>query len=137
MGVIFIQPEIPFLGVIFDEDHDFEGPRAPRAHLDTVLTKNLSHHLRRLPLMFNCRTRYFTHLSSHIKYAKMHNHKETSPAQHPTHTPRQTAATPGFRERESESSARFFFLLFSPHFKLIKVFTSTWTSPRRSTESTV
>ena len=28
-----------FLGVIFDEGHDFEGPRAPKAHLDTVLTK--------------------------------------------------------------------------------------------------
>ena len=25
--------------MIFDEDHDFEGPRAPKAHLDTVLTK--------------------------------------------------------------------------------------------------
>ena len=28
-----------FLGVSFDEDHDFEGPRSPKAHLDTVLTK--------------------------------------------------------------------------------------------------
>ena len=26
-------------GVVFDVDHDFEGPRAPKAHLDTVLTK--------------------------------------------------------------------------------------------------
>ena len=35
-----------FLGVVFDVDHDFEGPRASKAHLDTVNT-NLSHHLRR------------------------------------------------------------------------------------------
>ena len=33
-----------FLGVIFDVDHDFEGPRSPNAHLDTVL-RNLSRHL--------------------------------------------------------------------------------------------
>jgi hypothetical protein len=25
--------------VIFDEDYDFEGPRAPKAHLDTVLAE--------------------------------------------------------------------------------------------------
>jgi hypothetical protein len=30
------------MGVIFDEDHDFEGPRAPKAHLDTVLTKRVT-----------------------------------------------------------------------------------------------
>ena len=45
-GVIISQPKIPFLGVVFDVDHDFEGPRAPRAHLDTV-NRNLSHHLGR------------------------------------------------------------------------------------------
>ena len=39
--MIIIQPKKPFMGVIFDEDHDFEGPRAPKAHPDTVLT-NLS-----------------------------------------------------------------------------------------------
>ena len=38
-GVIIIQQKNSFLGVIFDEGHDFEGPRAPNAHLDTVLTK--------------------------------------------------------------------------------------------------
>ena len=27
------------MGVIFDVDHDFEGPRAPKAHLDTVMNK--------------------------------------------------------------------------------------------------
>ena len=32
--------------MVFDVDHDFEGPRAPKAHLDTVNT-NLSHHLGR------------------------------------------------------------------------------------------
>ena len=32
--------------VVFDGDHDFEGPRAPKAHLDTVNT-NLSHQVRR------------------------------------------------------------------------------------------
>ena len=32
------QPKIPFLGVVFDVDHDFEGLRAPKAHLATVLT---------------------------------------------------------------------------------------------------
>eukprot|EP00964_Phaeocystis_antarctica_P139679 scaffold104486_cov69-Phaeocystis_antarctica.AAC.1 len=32
------------MGVIFDEDHDFEGLRSPRAHLDTLL-RNLSSHL--------------------------------------------------------------------------------------------
>ena len=45
-GVIIIQPKTLFLGVVFDVDHDFEGPRAPKAHLDTV-NRNLSHHLRR------------------------------------------------------------------------------------------
>ena len=30
--------------MVFDGDHDFEGPRAPKAHLDTV-KRNLSHHL--------------------------------------------------------------------------------------------
>ena len=43
-GVIISQPKTSFLGVVFDVDHDFEGPRAPKAHLDTVNT-NLSHHL--------------------------------------------------------------------------------------------
>ena len=40
-GVILSQPFFRFLGVSFDEveDHDFEGPRSPKAHLDTVLTK--------------------------------------------------------------------------------------------------
>ena len=38
-GVINSQPKIPFLGVVFDVDHDFEGPRAPKAHLDTVKYK--------------------------------------------------------------------------------------------------
>eukprot|EP00964_Phaeocystis_antarctica_P035218 scaffold20094_cov24-Phaeocystis_antarctica.AAC.1 len=32
------------MGVILDDDHDFEGLRSPRAHLDTVL-RNLSSHL--------------------------------------------------------------------------------------------
>ena len=36
-GVIISQPNTSFLGMIFDVDHDFEGPRSPRAHLDTVL----------------------------------------------------------------------------------------------------
>ena len=27
------------MGVMFDVDHDFEGPRAPKAHLDAVLSK--------------------------------------------------------------------------------------------------
>ena len=45
-GVIISQPILRFLGVIFDRDHDFEGPRSPKAHLDTVL-RNLSSHLRR------------------------------------------------------------------------------------------
>ena len=43
-GVIISQPKTSFLGVVFDVDHDFEGPRAPKAHLDTV-NRNLSHHL--------------------------------------------------------------------------------------------
>ena len=43
-GVIISQPIFRFLGVIFDEVHDFEGLRSPRAHLDTVL-RNLSRHL--------------------------------------------------------------------------------------------
>ena len=45
-GMIISQPIFRFLGVIFDRDHDFEGPRSPKAHLDTVL-RNLSSHLRR------------------------------------------------------------------------------------------
>ena len=36
MGVIISQPKTSFLGVVFDGDHGFEGPRAPKAHLDTV-----------------------------------------------------------------------------------------------------
>ena len=43
-GVIISQPIFGFLGVVFDVDHDFEGPRSPKAHLDTVL-RNLSIHL--------------------------------------------------------------------------------------------
>eukprot|EP00964_Phaeocystis_antarctica_P135060 scaffold99409_cov66-Phaeocystis_antarctica.AAC.3 len=42
-GVITIQPIFRFLVVIFDGDHDFEGLRSPRAHLDTVLRNRLSH----------------------------------------------------------------------------------------------
>ena len=38
-GVIISQPKTSFLGVVFDVDHDFEGPRAPKAHPDTVLNK--------------------------------------------------------------------------------------------------
>ena len=45
-GVIIIQPIFRFLGLIFDEDHDFEGIRSPKAHLDTVL-RNLLNHLGR------------------------------------------------------------------------------------------
>ena len=45
-GVIISQPKTSFLGMVFDGDHDFEGPRAPKSHLDTVNT-NLSHHLGR------------------------------------------------------------------------------------------
>ena len=41
--VIISQPIFRFLGVIFDGDHDFEGLRSPRAHLDTVLRNLLSH----------------------------------------------------------------------------------------------
>jgi len=33
------QPIFRFLGVIFNGDHDFEGNRSPKAHLDTVLRK--------------------------------------------------------------------------------------------------
>ena len=51
-GVIISQPIFRFLGVIFDLDHDFEGPRAPKAHLDTVL-RNLSSHLG-IPRMVFC-----------------------------------------------------------------------------------
>ena len=42
--MIISQPKKSFLGVVFYVDHDFEGPRAPKAHLDTV-NRNLSHHL--------------------------------------------------------------------------------------------
>ena len=38
-GVIKSQPKTSFLGSVFDVDHDFEGPRAPKAHLDTVKYK--------------------------------------------------------------------------------------------------
>ena len=40
--MLISQPKTSFLGVGFDGDHDFEGPRVPKAHLDTVNT-NLSH----------------------------------------------------------------------------------------------
>ena len=38
-GVIISQLKKMFLGVVFDVDHDFEGPRAPKAYPDTVLNK--------------------------------------------------------------------------------------------------
>ena len=38
--MIISHPKTSFLGVVFDVDHDsFEGPRGPKANLDTVLTK--------------------------------------------------------------------------------------------------
>ena len=37
--MITIQLKTSFLGVVFDGDHDFEGPRASKAHLDTVKYK--------------------------------------------------------------------------------------------------
>ena len=37
--MIIIQPEDWSMGVIFYVDHDVEGPRAPKAQLDTVLNK--------------------------------------------------------------------------------------------------
>ena len=37
-GVIISQPKTSFLGVVFDVDHDFEGPRAPKAVSYTHLT---------------------------------------------------------------------------------------------------
>ena len=51
-GVIISQPKTSFLGVVFDVDHDFEGLRAPKAHLDTV-NINLSHHLARFGELYN------------------------------------------------------------------------------------
>ena len=41
-GVIISQTKTLFLGVVFDVDHDFEGFRAPKAHLDTVLNKTVA-----------------------------------------------------------------------------------------------
>ena len=38
-GVIISKPKTSFLGVVLDGDHDFEGPRAPKAHLGTVKYK--------------------------------------------------------------------------------------------------
>ena len=54
-GVIISQPKTSFLGAVFDVDHDFEGPRASKAHLDTVNT-NLSHQVRRpfIPRVAGC-----------------------------------------------------------------------------------
>ena len=43
--MIISHPKTSFLGVVSDGDHDFEGPRGPKAHLDTVLTKPVTHHL--------------------------------------------------------------------------------------------
>ena len=42
--MIISQPKTSFLESVFDVDHDFEGPRAPKAHLDTV-NRNLLDHL--------------------------------------------------------------------------------------------
>ena len=44
--MIISQPIFRFVGVVFDGDHDFEGPRDPKAHLDTV-NRNLLDHLGR------------------------------------------------------------------------------------------
>ena len=56
--MIIIQPKTSFLGVVFDVDHDFEGPRAPKAYLDTVNT-NLSHQVRRPFILSNANVRKF------------------------------------------------------------------------------
>ena len=37
--MIISQPKPSFLGVVFDVDHNFEGPRAPKARLDTAKEK--------------------------------------------------------------------------------------------------
>ena len=34
-AVAVVPPKTSLLGVVFDGDHDFEGPRAPKAHSDT------------------------------------------------------------------------------------------------------
>ena len=44
--MIISQTKTSFQGVVFDVDHDSEGPRAPKAHPDAVLT-NLSRRLGR------------------------------------------------------------------------------------------
>ena len=56
--MIISQPKTSFLGVVFDVDHDFEGPRAPKAHLDTVNT-NLSHHPRPPPYAAGYPARFY------------------------------------------------------------------------------
>ena len=52
--MIISQPKTSSLGVVFDVDHDSEGPRGPKAHLGTV-NRNLSHHLGR-PFTASTRT---------------------------------------------------------------------------------
>ena len=46
------------LGVVFDVDHDFEGPRAPKAHLDTVLTKTVTPPAQALYALLRVAVRY-------------------------------------------------------------------------------
>ena len=62
--VIISQPKTSFLGVVFDVDHDFEGPRAPKAHLDTV-NRNLLDHLRR-PFSSLCMLLATLSISKHV-----------------------------------------------------------------------
>ena len=90
--MIISQPIFRFLGVIFDEDHDFEGLRSPRAHLDTVL-RNLSRHLgtpRRLGAASLLLARY----TSAFSHALLYTHRVSiegsgggcpSKSTHPTH----------------------------------------------------
>ena len=42
--MIISQTKTPFLGVVFNGDHDFEGPRSLKAHLDTVKYKPTAPH---------------------------------------------------------------------------------------------
>ena len=76
--MIISQPKTSFLGVVFDGDHDFEGPRSPKAHLDNVnAIDNLSldggSTCFRIPFCTFCAAfiREFSHFAFYLKKYKV------------------------------------------------------------------
>ena len=76
-GVIIIQTKTSFLGVVFDVDHDSEGPRAQKAHPDAVST-NLSRRLGRPFTGYTSTTTLETSTSTLPTLQVTHTHAHTN-----------------------------------------------------------